>query len=89
MPYYLHLISVILPVAMLMFGLKMKNLERFQYNNDAGAVIVSLVVIFLFRAISELRSIENGFYYLVSVVLVSWLPLLLTHNTGTVKYLLV
>ena len=70
MPYYLHLISVILPVAMLMFGLKMKNLERFQYNNDAGAVIVSLVVIFLFRAISELRSIENGFYYLVSVVLV-------------------
>ena len=70
MSYYLQMIAVILPIAMLMFGFKMKSLDKFQYNNDIGSVSVALTVIFLFRAISELRSIENGFYYLALVVLV-------------------
>ena len=70
MPYYLQIISVILPIVMLVFGLIMKHLERFQSNNNIGYVAVALTVIFLFRAISELRSTENGFYYLSLVVLV-------------------
>ncbi len=67
-PQYEYLMMLILPVALMLFGLMMAKKEQIQEFNVTFATVVSITVTLLFKAISTLRALDNGFYYLTFAV---------------------
>ncbi len=67
-PRYEYPMMLIFPAALIMFGFMMADKEKFRIFNPAFAIVVSITVILLFKAIPTLRSMDNGFYYLTFAV---------------------
>ena len=67
-PQYEYLMMLILPIALMLFGLMMAKKEQIQEFNVTSATVVGITVILLFKAIPTLRIWENGVYYLTFAV---------------------
>lgn len=67
-PQYEYLMMLILPIALMLFGLMMAMKEQIQEHNVTFATVVSITVTLLFKAIPTLRALDNGFYYLTFAV---------------------
>ncbi|MBE6685412.1 MAG: hypothetical protein E7592_07195 [Ruminococcaceae bacterium] len=67
-PQYEYVMMLILPVALIMFGIMMVKKEQLRDFNATLATIVSIVVVLLFKSIPTLREWDNGFYYLTFAV---------------------
>ena len=67
-PQYEYVTMLILPVALLLFGLMMADKEHIQEFNFTFATAVSIAAVLLFKSIPSLRNLDNGFYYLTFAV---------------------
>ena len=67
-PQYDYLMMLILPVALLLFGLMMAGKEQIKEFNFTFATVVSIAAVLLFKSIPSLRNLDNGFYYLTFAV---------------------
>lgn len=67
-PQYEYLMMLILPIALMLFGLMMALKDQIQEFNTTFATVVGITVVLLLKSIPNLRSIDNGFYYLTFAV---------------------
>ena len=67
-PQYEYVTMLILPVALLLFGLMMAGKEQIKEFNFTFATVVSIVAVLLFKSIPTLRNLDNGLYYLTFAV---------------------
>ena len=67
-PQYEYVTMLILPVALLLFGLMMADKEHIQEFNFTFATVVSIVAVLLFKSVPTLRNLDNGLYYLTFAV---------------------
>ena len=67
-PQYEYLMMLILPVALLLFGLMMAGKEQIKEFNFTFATVVSIVAVLLFKSVPTLRNLDNGLYYLTFAV---------------------
>ena len=67
-PQYEYLMMLILPIALMLFGLMMALKDQIQEFNTTFATVVTITVILLFKSIPTLRNLDNGFYYLTFAV---------------------
>ncbi len=67
-PQYEYLMMLILPIALMLFGLMMAMKEQIQEFNASVATVVGVIVVLLIKAIPTLRNWENGVYYLTFAV---------------------
>ena len=67
-PQYEYLTMLILPVALIFFGIIMANKEQIKEFNFTFATVVSIVAVLLFKSIPTLRNLDNGLYYLTFAV---------------------
>lgn len=67
-PQYEYIMTLILPIALMLFGLMMAMKEQIREFNATFATVICITVILLFKAIPTLRELDNGFYYLTFAV---------------------
>ena len=67
-PQYEYLMMLILPVALIFFGIMMASKEQIKEFNFTFATVVSIVAVLLFQSIPSLRNLDNGLYYLAFAV---------------------
>ena len=65
---YEYLMMLILPVALLLFGLMMAGKEQIKEFNFTFATVVSIIAVLLFKSVPTLRNLDNGLYYLTFAV---------------------
>ena len=67
-PNYEYMMMLILPVAMILFGIMMALMERIRDIKGWKSIALGFAVVLLFKAIPSLRDRENGLYYLTFAV---------------------
>lgn len=67
-PQYEYLMTLILPIALMLFGSMMAMKDQIREFNAAFATVIGITVILLFKSIPTLRALDNGFYYLTFAV---------------------
>ena len=67
-PYYDAALILIFPLDILLFGWMMYRQNHCKLDKPYEAAAIALAVVVLFRAVPELRHMQNGLYYLTGAV---------------------
>ena len=81
-PNYNNILPYIFTAALLLFFLIMRNIGRCQIDSPIWMMGISILIVFLFRSITELRNIEHGFYYLLFSVTLCFATDVMAYLTG-------
>lgn len=68
LPFYKEASFIVFVLSVIYFAFLMVEKSRCKFNQAISSVFVSLLVVLMFKAIPELRNIENGLYYLTLAV---------------------
>lgn len=78
-PYYSVVLLIAFLLAVIVSVCMMTHKEKFHFGKPFPAMMLSLVVVLFFISIPQIRSVENGLYYLIC-------PLLICITTDTAAY---
>lgn len=67
-PHYTAILAVVFPGALIAFGWVMANLQSCKLDTPGKAAAVAFLAAALFKAIPELRGIQNGLQYLAMAI---------------------
>lgn len=67
-PYYGQVIQIVFVIAVILFTMMMLLQKRCHIDHPVKAAFVAVLVILLFKAFPELRSLDHGLYYLAGAV---------------------
>ena len=68
LPYYKSLLMYVFPAAVLIYGYIMRRIGRCVLDTPIRICGISILTVLLFRAVSEVRQLSYGFYYLIFAV---------------------
>lgn len=67
-PQYEMLLGILFPLSVVLFAWMMVRQQHCTYDKIWKTILTALVVVLLFKAITQLRQMENGLYYLLMAV---------------------
>ena len=82
-PYYTETLSVIFILAVIVFMWMMARCKHCQLSSPIKASLIALMIVVLFKAMPELRSIENGLWYLTLAITLCFITDVAAYLIGT------
>lgn len=64
LPNYLHIVRIVYPITIIGFLVLMLRVRHSSIKNPVKNILLNLTVVFLFKTIPLLRSMQNGLFYL-------------------------
>ena len=68
LPFYKEASFIVFAIAVISFALLMLGINKWSFDRAICPVLISMLIVLMFKAIPELRNIENGLYYLTLAV---------------------
>lgn len=68
LPFYKEINFIVFILSLIYFVLLMVRKNKCKFDKPVSSLFVSLLVVLMFKAIPELRDVENGLYYLTLAV---------------------
>ena len=82
-PYYIYIITTLFIINIIIFSIMMKKIDTFSLKESYKPLLFSIYIPFAFKALTEVRSGENGLFLLIATIIVTAFTDIFAHLCGT------